>query len=386
MNKEIIAFINENKHKNVNDIALLLSKKENLDANYIINQINGLQKAKNKLPTFYNTPDIIFPSVKSMEQCSSEKTALLKNKMISGNNLIDLTGGFGIDSYFFAKHFNSVLYIEENELLLKIAQHNFKLLGVDIDLHNTTSKSFLLSNKIHFDVAYIDPDRRDENKRVFNLADCSPNVIDLMPLILKNADKLLIKTSPFLDIKQTLGELKTVSKCFVIAVKNDCKEVLYLLEKNKTKPTEIITYNLDQTEEVFQFTFEEEQVVSSTFANPKKYLYEPNAAIMKAGAFKTISKHFNIDKLAQHTHLYTSNELIKDFPGRVFNIKHITDYNKKSLQQFAIKKANISTRNFIDSVATIKKKLNLKDGGDIYLFATSSIENKATLLVTEKII
>jgi hypothetical protein len=386
MNKETIAFIKDNKHKNVNDIALLLSKKENLDANFIINQINGWQKAKNKLPTFYNTPEIIFPSVKSMEQCSSEKTALLKNKLINGTSLVDLTGGFGIDSYFFAKHFKSVSYIEPNEGLFKVAQQNFKVLSVDINLHNTTSETFLKSNKTHFDVAYIDPDRRDESKRVFNLADCSPNVNEILPLIFKNADKLLIKTSPFLDIKQTLDELKTVSKCFVIAIKNDCKEVLYLVEKNKTKPTEIITYNLDQTEEVFQFTYEQEQAASSTFSHPKKYLYEPNAAIMKAGAFKTISKHFSIDKLAQHTHLYTSNELNKDFPGRIFNVKHITDYNRKSLHQFDIKNANISTRNFIDSVATIKKKLSLNDGGDIYLFATSSIENKTILLITEKII
>lgn len=386
MNKETIAFINDNKHKNVNDIALLLNKKNNLDANYIINQINGLQKAKNKLPTFYNTPEIIYPSKKSMEQCSSEKTALLKNKMISGNSLVDLTGGFGIDSFFFTKNFNSVFYIEENEALLQVVQHNFNLLNAKIKFHNTTSEAFLKSNKTHFDVAYIDPDRRDENKRIFNLSDCFPNVIELLPTILSAADKLLIKTSPFLDIKQTLEALKTVSKCFVVAVKNDCKEVLYLVDKNKTKPTEIITYNLDQTEEFFQFTYEKEQAVASTFSHPKKYLYEPNAAIMKAGAFKTIGKYFSIDKLAQHTHLYTSDELVKDFPGRVFNIKHITDYNKKNLQQFGIKKANISTRNFIDSVATVKKKLNLKDGGDIYLFATSSIENKAILLITEKII
>lgn len=385
MNKETIVFIKDNKHKNVNDIALLLSKKENLDANFIINQINGWQKAKNKLPTFYNTSEIIFPTAKSMEQCSSEKTALLKTKMVNGNSLIDLTGGFGIDTYFFSKHFKTVHYIEPNKELLQVAQHNFNLLGAKTKLHNTTSEVFLKSNKIHFDVAYIDPDRRDESKRIFNLSDCLPNVIELLPTILSTADKLLIKTSPFLDIKQTLEALKTVSKCFVVAVKNDCKEVLYLVEKEKNKPTEMISYNLDKNEEIFEFTYEEEQQASSNFGHPKKYLYEPNAAIMKAGAFKTVGNRFGLYKLAQHTHLYTSENLITDFPGRVFEIKNVIDYQKKAIKQLGITKASVSTRNFPDSVAVIKKKLNLKDGGDCYLFASTNLDNKPILIVTKKI-
>ena len=385
MNKETIAFINDNKHKNVNDIALLLSKKESLDANFIINQINGWQKAKNKLPTFYNTPEIIFPTVKSMEQCSSEKTALLKTKMVSGNSLIDLTGGFGVDTYFFSKQFKTINYIEPNEELLQVARHNFNILGATIKLHNTTSEAFLKPNKIHFDVAYIDPDRRDESNRIFNLSDCFPNVIELLPTILSTADKLLIKTSPFLDIKQTLEALKTVSKCFVVAVKNDCKEVLYLVEKEKNKPTEMISYNLDKNEEVFEFTYEEEQQASSNFSHPKKYLYEPNAAIMKAGAFKIVGNHFKLDKLAQHTHLYTSDELINNFMGRIFEINNVIDYQKKAIKQLGITKANVSTRNFPDSVAVIKKKLNLKDGGDCYLFASTNLDNKPILILTKKI-
>lgn len=385
MNKEAIEFINENKHRNVNDIALLLSKKNNLDANFIINQINGWQKAKSKLPTFYNTPEIIFPSVKSMEQCSSEKTALLKTQIINGESLVDLTGGFGVDTYFFSKYFKSVHYIEPNNNLLEIAQHNFNLLGAEITLHNTTSETFLKSNKIHFDVAYIDPDRRDESKRIFNLNDCFPNVNEILPLIFKNADKLLIKTSPFLDIKHTLTALKTVSKCIIVAVKNDCKEVLYLVEKEKNKPTEIITYNLDTNNELFEFTYEDEQQANSNFSYPKKYLYEPNAAIMKAGAFKTIGSHLGLDKLAQHTHLYTSDELIIDFPGRVFEINKVIDYQKKAIKQLGITKANVSVRNFPDSVAVIKKKLNLKDGGYCYLFASTNKENKPILMLTQKI-
>ena len=384
MNKETIAFIKDNKHKNVNDIALLLSKKENLDANFIINQINGWQKAKNKLPTFYNTPEIIFPSVKSMEQCSSEKTALLKNKMISGNSLIDLTGGFGVDTYFFSNSFKSIDYVEPNKELLQVVQHNFNLLNTKIKFHNTTSEAFLKSNKTHFDVAYIDPDRRDESKRIFNLSDCFPNVIELLPTILSAADKLLIKTSPFLDIKQTLEALKTVSKCFIVAVKNDCKEVLYLVEKEKNKPTEIITYNLDKNEDVFKFTYEEEQDTTSHFSQPKKYLYEPNTAIMKAGAFKIVGTRFGLDKLAQHTHLYTSDKLINDFPGRIFEINNVADYQKKKMKKLGITNVNISARNFPDAVAVIKKKLNLKDGGNCYLFAATNLDNKPILILTKK--
>lgn len=381
----LIDFIKNNQHKPLPEIALLLSKHPELDKNFILNQINGLQKAKLKLPSFYENKDIIYPTGLSMEQCSSEQTALFKSKLVKGKTAIDLTGGFGVDAYFFSKHFVNVSYVEQNPDLFELVQHNFKVLNASINCYQTSCEKFLSKNNQQFDLAYIDPSRRDENKRVFKLAECTPNVIELLPQLLKTAKQVLIKTSPLLDIKQTLNDLKSVSKVWVVSVQNDCKEVLFLVDGTTILNPEIIAVNITKDISLFSFDYEHESAISVDFSEPLTYLYEPNASVLKAGGFKSISAQFGINKLAVNTHLYTSYKLITDFPGRVFKINSILDYNEKSVRTLGLKKANITTRNFPDSIEQIKKKLKLSDGGNHYLFATRDSKDKLVLISCEKL-
>jgi 16S rRNA G966 N2-methylase RsmD len=378
-------FIQSNQHKPLPEIALLLSKHPELDKNFILNQINGLQKAKLKLPSLYENKDIIYPTGLSMEQCSSEQTALFKSKLVKGKTAIDLTGGFGVDAYFFSKQFENVSYIEQNPDLFELVQHNLKVLNASINCYQTSCEEFLAKNTQHFDLAYIDPSRRDENKRVFKLAECTPNVIDLLPQLLKTAKQVLIKTSPLLDIKQTLNDLKSVSIVWVVSVQNDCKEVLFLVDGKTILNPEIIAVNITKNTSTFSFDYESEAAISVDFSESLTYLYEPNASVLKAGGFKNIAAQFGINKLAVNTHLYTSDKLITDFPGRVFKINRTLDYNEKSVRTLGLKKANITTRNFPDSIEQIKKKLKLSDGGNHYLFATRDLNDKLVLISCEKI-
>jgi 16S rRNA G966 N2-methylase RsmD len=405
-------FIEANKHKPVAELALLLSKKPELNKEFILAQINGIQKAKTKLPEFYKTPHLVYPPKLSMEQCSSEKTAIYKSKLLShaeldSETIVDLTGGFGIDSFYFSKQYKSVCYIEPQQQLFNTVSNNFKLLGTDnIKTINQTAEDFLKSNTKKFDVAFIDPSRRNENQKVFQLGDCIPNIVDLQHEIFKVAPKILVKTSPILDLKQSIKELKTVAEVWVISVNNECKEVLYLLEDKLTPEIKINAVNLiplsrgedfvsetkEQSnkirgvlkEQSLSFTFNEEENNTPDYSEPLQYLYEPNASILKAGAFKSVSKNFNVKKIASNTHLYTSEEIIENFPGRTFNIEKTLPYNTKDFKKLRLKKANVSCRNFPDTVEQVKKKLNLKDGGDDYIFAVSGQHNKALLIITKK--
>ena len=378
-------FIEDHKHETIAKLALTLSKKPELDSVFILAQINGIQKAKNKLPEFYNNPDIIYPSKLSMEQSSSEETALYKSKLFTGNSLIDLTGGFGIDSFYFSKQFKNVTYIEKNQELFKIVKSNFqKLEANNIDLVNTTAEEFLSTTNKIVDVVYIDPSRRIETQRVFKLDECTPNIIELAPEIFKLADKILVKTAPLLDIKQSLKDLIYISKVWVISVDNDCKEVLYLMEKGTSIEPEINTINLTKTDQEYSFNYEQEQNAQASYSEPLKYLYEPNASILKAGAFNSICLSYKVEKIAPNTHLYTSEKLIENFPGRTFKIEQTLPYSPKDFKKLSITKANVSCRNFNHKPEQVKKKLKLKDGGDIYLFASTNYNNQAILIVGRK--
>lgn len=374
-------FIHTHKNKPLSEIALLLSKHTELDKHFILNQINGLQKAKTKLPTFYENENIIYPTGLSMEQCSSEQTGLFKSKLVQGKTAVDLTGGFGVDAYFFAKQFLEVSYVEQNTELFEIAQHNFQVLNTPIQCYQSNCEDFLTKNTQLFDLAYIDPSRRDETKRVFKLAECTPNVIELLPQLLKTAKQIIIKTSPLLDIKQTLADLQLVNKTWVVSVNNDCKEVLYLVESSKTISPEIVAVNLSKNTLTFSFNYESEVNTFVDFSEPLSYLYEPNASVLKAGGFKSIAQSFHLKKLAVNTHLYTSEKLVVNFPGRCFKINHTLEYNEKSFKVLGIKKANITARNFPDSIEQIKKKLKLTDGGNDYVFAIRDLNDKPILIV-----
>lgn len=380
-----IKFIEENKHLGLSELALSLGKKPELDKLFILNQINGIQKAEKKLPEFHATPGIWYPTKLSMEQCSSEETATFKSKIVSGSTLLDLTGGFGIDSYYFAQEFHSVTYVEEQKELADLATHNFNLLKPNnIKIVHSEAGSFLSSHEEKVDLIYIDPSRRDENNRVFRLEDCRPNLAELNEDMFRLSNAILIKTAPFLDIKQALNELPFVAEVFVVAVNNECKEVLYLLKKGWSQEVQIHAINLGKSQQEVSFTYAQERSAVVDYSKALSYLYEPNSALLKAGAFNFTSQHFRASKLNPNSHLYTSENRVADFPGRAFKILHILPYQTEKFKELGIEKANVSCRNFRDNVDGVKQKLGIKDGGEHFVFATTGMEGNPVILVCVK--
>ncbi len=347
-------------------------------------QIVGRRKAKVKLPLYYKSQNIIYPPGLNLEQSSSEETAALKAKTLSsilGSNKIiaDLTGGFGIDSLFLSLIFNKVLYVEPNTSLLSIAQHNHQALHAkNIEYHNNTAEKFLQSYAGNFDCVFIDPSRRNKsNQKVFKLSDCEPDVSSLLSEIFQKSDCVLIKTSPLLDIQQGIKELQNVEKVWVVSVDNECKELLFFCEKGFVGEPNITAINLQEDHKDFEFTLTEEKSVTSKFSEPLAYLYEPNASILKAGAFKIIGEKFSLFKLHPSTHLYTSTDLIQNFPGRIFKTIRTVKPEPKILKEiFPEGKVNVLTRNYPLSAEELKKKTKLKDGSELYLLGFSGRSEK----------
>lgn len=371
---EVRNFIRE--HENEDERALLLKHKTlfNLPASLVANQIAGRRKAKAKLPLYYTTPGIVFPPGLNLEQSSSEETALFKTSLLGEilsekKSVVDLTGGFGIDSFFLSKIFDQVDYIEPNAELLEYARHNHKTLGVHhINHHHTTAEHFLNSTSQH-DCVFIDPSRRTAaNKKVFRLADCEPDIVNLLPKIFEHTDRLLIKTSPLLDIQHGIKELSSVKNVWVVSVDNDCKELLFLCEKGFAGEPAITAINLGTAHERFVFNFSDEKNAVTEFSEPLTYLYEPNASILKAGAFKRVAEIFALAKIHPNTHLYTSVNFIDGFPGRIFKINHTVKPEAKILADLLPEgKANVLTRNYPLSPDELKKKLKVNDGGKYYV-------------------
>lgn len=351
-------------------------------------QMESIKKGSSKLPSFVETEGVIMPPPLSIEQASSEETATFKSNLISGNSLLDLTGGMGIDMFYMSKKFLKCVYIEQNKQISTISEYNFKILDKQsIEVLNTTAQRYLASNTLQFDWIYLDPARRDASKnKIFLLDDCEPNIIELKEQIFEHTQNILIKTSPLLDIKMAINQLKNVVEVYVISLKNEVKELLFILKKGVETEPNIFAINLQNQSTTFEFTYADEINCSSIFALPQQFLYEPNASILKAGAFKSIAQYFGLEKLSANSHLYTSQNFVPDFHGRSFKINQITKFDKKQiLSHLKNNKANITTRNFPMSVEEIRKKLQIKDGGDIYLFFTEDKEQNKIVLITEKV-
>lgn len=372
------------------DILSILLKKPVFDGvgtKELTSQVQARKKAEKKLPSWFNTENIYYPAPLSIEQTSSETTAKYKSDLVSGKSLIDLTGGFGVDSFFFAKKIGVVTHCEMNIELSEIAAHNFERLkakniktvaGNGIEYLKNTDRG-------KFDWIYIDPSRRHDQKgKVFFLKDCLPNVPEHLELLFEHSENILIKTAPLLDITAGINELKNVKDVHVVAVKNEVKELLWVLGKNHTGNIELKTTNLQTTQPNFNFSYPDSDTDTVEFTNPQKYLYEPNSAILKSGGFNALAKQLKLGKLHQHSHLYTSTKLI-EFPGRVFEIKRQLPFQKKTIAT-ALKgiKANITTRNFPESVAELRKKFKIKEGGDLYLFFTKGLTDRKLLLFCKK--
>lgn len=381
LNTEVQDFI-LNFNSDVTKLAFAGSPFENVTVKELIQQIEGRKKAEKKLPKWFNTSGIVYPPKLNLEQTSSETTAKYKASIVDGQSIADLTGGFGIDSYYFSEKFENVNHFEINDELSEIAKHNFEVFSKK---NIFCSAKDGLSEILHqnYDVVYADPSRRHDSKgKVFFLKDCQPDITTNISEILKKCKTFLLKTSPMLDISVGLSELEHVSEIHIVAVSNEVKELLWLLKKDFSGDLEIKTINFKKSiTENFNFTWKE--FATSEYSLPLKYLYEPNSAILKSGAFDLITAKFGLKKLHINTHLYTSDTLI-EFPGRRFIVEKIVPYKKSEMKAaLTFKKANITTRNFPEPVETLRKKWKMRDGGDKYLFFVTSEKEKSMLICTK---
>ena len=372
----------------VQDLALQRNKYKHLsdeEWRWFLQQVEGRERTADKLPTFTAINDWWYPVRLSCEQCSSEATARYKASILRRTirgRLLDLTGGYGVDTYFLSEHFDHTDYVEQNAELCRIATHNFA--AKPITIHHSTAEDFLASVG-QYDLIFLDPARRDSHGgKVFRLEDCTPNVVELLPALLTHGKWIMIKLSPMLDITQAVTTLSQVTwDIYVVAIKNEVKEVL-LLSGGSGRITAI---DLSKKEQAFTFTREEEinseaiNVRSTINSEAINYLYEPNAAILKAGAYKLVAQRFGLQKLDVNTHLYTSETLVENFPGRVWKVKEPTPTLPKGKE---MKQANVLVRNYPLTAEQLKKKLHLRDGGTAFVIGCR-VAGKPTVFLADRL-
>ncbi len=375
-------------HEREDEKVLVLKQKEidGIPTSIIATQLSGRRKAKSKLPTWYKTNGIIYPPTVNLEQCSSEATAIFKTHVISSilstkRVAVDLTGGLGVDTFFLATVFETVHYAEPNAELFEITRHNHHQLGASNITHQCISaEKFIEHCDLEFDLVYLDPSRRDENSRkVYKLAHCFPAITALQPILFNKSLFILLKASPLLDIQQGLREIERVKKVFVVSVGNECKELLFLAERNYAGEPLIEAVDLFENGNVrssFTFTVPDERKAHAMLGEPDSYLYEPNASILKSGAFKLISEKFALTKLDVNTHLYTSAVVVPNFPGKVFIIECLNPDAKKLKELLPEGKVNVVSRNYPLTPDELKKKLRLRDGGAKFLIGFASSKKK----------
>lgn len=364
-----------------------------VDVRKVAAQIAARQKARLKLPTWYADDTLVFPPALSVEQASSEQTARHKASLVGGRLLLDLTGGMGVDAWAFAERVERVVYVEQQPDLARLAQYNLARLGrSNVAVQTGDGLAFLAGYAGTADWLYLDPARRDDaGGRVSRLADCEPNLLQpgVLPALLAKTERILLKTSPLLDIDQTIRQLPTTQAVHVVAVGGEVRELLFVLGQLPTAPEAVAMVAVNVTpagSAAIRFRRDDERTADVRFGDPARYLYEPNAAVLKAGAFRWIAAQFGVQKLAPHSHLYTSDVLRVDFPGRAFLLERIIRPDRAALRhELPALKANLTVRNFPQTVAELRKQLNLSEGGDTYIFATTLLNGDKRLLISRKL-
>lgn len=398
-NQATLDFIREHADDDVRQLALRGSKMSEVDLSYALEQIAGRQKAHTKLPSWASIDGIVYPPHLSMEQCSSELTARYKASIAGkGAIFVDLTAGFGVDMAFIAQGFQKAVHVERQPQLCAISSENYNVLGLNhIEVVCGDGVEYLHTMN-HADLLFIDPARRDEHGgRTYGIADCTPNVLEMLDEMLEKADRVMIKLSPMLDWRKAVADLGKVNDVHIISVDNECKELLLAVNseergKNSASPSlRVVCVNLlsDGNKECFEFDGYHASPSSSAFHfSPfdSRFLYEPNASIMKAGCFGLLEQRFGVMQLDKNSHLFVSDKEVIGFPGREFLIEKRTSMNKRELKAALadIDKANITVRNFPMSVAELRKRLKLKGGGEVYIFATTIANEGHQLLVCRK--
>ena len=390
ISKETLLFIEENVRADVRSLALQAKKHPQVDMAMAVVQIAGRQIAEAKVPLWHRTEGLFYPKHLSMEQCSSEVTALYKASLVEGETFADLTGGFGIDCSFLSRRFKKADYVERQAELCELANHNFPLLGLNIEVHNEDGVEYLKRMQ-PVDCLFLDPARRDgHGGKTVAISDCEPDVSMLEDLLVEKAKTVMVKLSPMLDLSLALKTLKNVREVHIVSVNNECKELLLILQKQSISSEVSIhcEHIVNDLHQHFVFTQEQERISDCPLTSQvEAYLYEPNASILKAGAYRSLTQSYEVKKLHPSSHLYVSSHLIEDFPGRRFQVEAVSGFGKKELKTFlqGMEKANITIRNFPSSVAELRKRLKLKEGGEDYIFATTLAGESKVLIKCKKV-
>ena len=394
-------FIREYRERDIRQLALQANRFPDVDMLYALDQIQGWQIARRKLPKWAACDGVIFPPHLSMEQCSSEPTAQYKlnlamewaERVGHASSMTDLTGGFGVDFSFISCAFAAATYVERNEQLCHIVEHNLPLLGLNNATVVCADAVEYLSTVEPQTMLFLDPARRDEHgAKTVMLADCTPDVVQLLPKLLEKSRFTMLKLSPMLDWHKAVDDLQgTVREVHIVSVGGECKELLLVLSKVVESELKVYCADLStasDTSSLFVYTPGSSAPVSNSKLKTQnsKFLHEPNASIMKAGCFDELAAAYGVSPVSRNSHLFLSDEPIEDFPGRSFVVERVTTMNKGELRKalVGIEKANIATRNFPLTVAELRKRLKIKDGGDVYIFATTTAEGEHLLLISRK--
>ena len=395
MTPALMAFIQAHLSDDPDRLLLSASRYPEIDMPFVVAQITARRQIKEKLPTWYQQEQLLFPAKIAAEQCSSEQTALYKQQLVTeGDTLCDLTGGLGIDSYYFSRRVKQVYYIERFPSYCEVARANMATLRARNVAVLEGDSTQWLDQLPAIDVFYVDPARRGEgNKRMFALSDCEPDLTQLLPRLLAKAPRVIAKLSPMADLRQTLALLPTTQAIHILSVKNECKELLFVIGREpRESAVPIHCVHLTKqaaSDECFVCSLEAEQQAASHLATTlRRYLYEPNASVLKAGAFKQVACQFPVEKLQVSSHLYTSDHYLDRFPGRRFEVDEVIPFHSKSCKQLAGQslQANVTTRNFPLTVEALRKKCRIREGGDIYLFATTGPKEEKLLIRTHKVL
>lgn len=385
-----LAFVREHRDDNPRMLALRANNNPLVDVAFALNQITGIQIARHKLPMWADCDGVVFPPHLSIEQCSSQTTAQYKAPLVVGDTMADLTGGFGVDFTFMSRSVRKAVFVERNLLLCEIARHNFPLLGIGNATVLCDNAENYLTGMEPVGTIFLDPARRDSHgRKMVAVGDCEPDVVSLMPLLRQRAQRVILKLSPMLDVTALIRDLPGISQIHIVSTANECKELLAVIDAEGDAPhsPQVSCVNDGQT---FSFQWGEDfpsPPVWNEDSEAPLYLFEPNASVMKAGCFAAIANFFGVSPISAQSHLFVSKSPVPDFPGRAFMVKRVCSMNKKELKAglAGITHANITTRNFPIGAEALRHKLRLKDGGDTFIFATTTATGRHLLLVTEKL-
>lgn len=395
-NEQFFSFVKQ--HLGEDAMRLRLKKHTSTDFSLelAITQIEARgRRLEKKIPDWYAHERVVFPSLLSTEQCSSQETAMYKQRLVKGRSLCDLTGGLGIDTYYMARCVDEAVYVEQNALYCHVARHNFAELGLNhITVYNSDCNLFLSEQARSFDTIFIDPARRGKShERLYALADCEPNVLEMMPMLLARCKRLIIKLSPMVDMSMLRQEIGRPCHLYVVSLNNECKEILAVIDteqfENKQDECDVTCAVIGRNTDVKELSFcydHEPQAPCPIATEAGAYLYEPDTALLKAGMFRSLCNIYNVEKLHKNSHLYTSQVMIDNFAGRSFKIIEVLPFSSSLCKGFAkqYSACNITTRNFPLSAVELRKKLRLRDGGELYLFATTLADNSHVLIICNK--